>query len=110
VSEAVFPATADARRPVTGLWLLVLALVISLATYAMAGLGLKGRTPRDIVVYGVVFCAAFVAGWLVVRWTAPRADPVLFPTATALAGLGIAMLYRIMVARGESTVAREQAI
>ena len=50
MSEAAFPATTDARRPVTGLWLLILALVISLAAYAMAGLGLKGRTPRDIVV------------------------------------------------------------
>ena len=88
----------------------MIALVVSVAAYAMAGLGLKGRAPRDIVVYAVVFCGAFVAGWLVVRFTAPRADPVLYPTATVLAGLGIAMLYRIMVARGESTVAREQAI
>ena len=110
MSDVALPASSTARRPASGLGLLVVALVISVATYAMAGLGLKGRTPRDLVLYGSVFCAAFVAGWLVVRFTAPRADPVLYPTATALAGLGIAMLYRIMVARGESTVAREQAI
>ncbi len=110
MSEAAFAAANTPRRHVTGLGLLLVALVISLVAYAMAGLGLNGRAPRDIAVYGGVLCSAFVAGWLVVRWTAPRADPVLFPTATALAGLGIAMLYRIMVARGESTIAREQAI
>ena len=110
MSEIAFPAQSTVRRHVTGLGLLVIALVISVAAYSMAGLGLRGRAPRDIVVYAIVFCGAFVAGWLVVRFTAPRADPVLYPTATVLAGLGIAMLYRIMVARGESTVAREQAI
>ena len=112
MSEVAFPTSAadTPRRPVTGLWLLMVAIAISLAAYAMAGLGLKGRTPRDFVVYGLVFTGAFVGGWLVVRWTAPRADPVLYPTATVLAGLGIAMLYRIMVERGESTVAREQAM
>jgi cell division protein FtsW (lipid II flippase) len=110
VSEAAFPATSAPRRPVTGLGLLIVALAISLVAYAMAGLGLNGKTPRDMAVYGLVMCAAFVAAWLVVRWTAPRADPVLFPAATALAGLGIAMLYRIMADRGEASIAREQAI
>lgn len=110
MSEAAVPTTDAPRRPVTGLGLLIVALLISLVAYAMAGLGLNGKTPRDMSVYGTVMCAAFVAAWLVVRWTAPRADPVLFPTATALAGLGIAMLYRIMVDRGEASIAREQAI
>jgi cell division protein FtsW (lipid II flippase) len=110
VSDVALASPVTARRAVTGLGLLIVALVISIAAYATAGLGLRGRTPRDLVLYGVVFCAAFVTGWLVVRWTAPRADPVLYPTATVLAGLGIAMLHRIMLARGEPTVAREQAI
>jgi cell division protein FtsW (lipid II flippase) len=111
VSEVALSAGASPeRRRVTGLGLLIVALAISLGAYAIAGLGLRARVPRDFVVYGLVFSGAFVAGWLVVRWTAPRTDPVLYPTATALAGLGIAMLYRIMLARGESTIAREQAI
>ena len=75
MSEAALPAANVARRPVTGLGLLIVALVISVLAYAMAGLGLNGRTPRDIVVYGGVLSAAFVTGWLVVRWTAPRAEP-----------------------------------
>ncbi len=88
MSEVAFPTSAadTPRRPVTGLWLLIVAIAISLAAYAMAGLGLRGRTPRDFVVYGLVFTGAFVAGWLVVRWTAPRADPVLYPDRDGVGG------------------------
>ena len=110
MSAAAIEAPRAGRRPVAGLGLLIVALLISIAAYATAGLGLKGRTPRDLVVYGVVFAAVSVTGWLVVRWLAPRADPVLYPVAITLAGLGIAMLYRIMVARGQAQIAREQAI
>ncbi len=110
VSAAAIEAPRTGRRPVTGLGLLIVALVISIGAYATAGLGLKGRTPRDLIVYGLVFAAVSVTGWMVVRWLAPRADPVLYPVAITLAGLGIAMLYRIMVARGQAQVAREQAI
>jgi cell division protein FtsW (lipid II flippase) len=110
VSAAIVQAPAPTRRPATGLGLLIVAVVISVAAYATAGLGLKGRTPRDLVVYGIVFIVVSVTGWLVVRWLAPRADPVLYPVAITLAGLGIAMLYRIMVARGQLEIAQEQAI
>jgi cell division protein FtsW (lipid II flippase) len=110
VSAAAIDAPRTGRRSASGLGLLIIALVISIGTYATAGLGLKGRTPRDLIVYGIVFSAVAITGWLVIRWLAPRADPVLYPVAITLAGLGIAMLYRIMVARGESSVAEEQAV
>ncbi len=110
MSNDVAFAAERPKRAVTGLGLLVVALLISIAAYATAGLGLRGRTPRDLVVYGVVFVAVAVAGWFAVRWLAPRADPFLYPIAITLGGLGIAMLYRIMVARGQSQIAREQAI
>ena len=110
MSAAAIDAPRAGRRSATGLGLLIVALVISILAYATAGLGLKGRTPRDLIVYGVVFAAVSVAGWFVIRWLAPRSDPYLYPVAIALAGLGIAMLYRIMVARGEARVAEEQAI
>jgi cell division protein FtsW (lipid II flippase) len=110
MSSLALNAPARTRRSSTGVGLLVVALIISIGAYATAGLGLRGRTPRDLVAYGIVFTAVAVAGWLVVRWLAPRADPVLYPVAVTLAGLGIAMLYRIMVARGQLEIAREQAI
>ena len=83
-------------RPRTGLLLLLVALVVSIAAYAMVGLGLRGRVPRDIVVYGLALGGAYLLAWGAVRWTAPRADPVLLPIAGMLGGLGLAMIYRLL--------------
>lgn len=93
-------------RPRTGLLLLLVALVTSVAAYAMVGLGLRGRVPRDIVVYALTLGSAYLLAWGVVRWTAPRADPVLLPIAGMLGGLGLAMIYRLIPA----DVADAQAI
>ena len=93
-------------RPRTGLLLLLVALVASVAAYAMVGLGLRGRVPRDIVVYGLTLSGAYLLAWGAVRWTAPRADPVLLPIAGMLGGLGLAMIYRLLPA----DVANTQAI
>lgn len=93
-------------RPRTGLLLLLVALVTSVAAYAMVGLGLRGRVPRDIVVYALTLGSAYLLAWGVVRWTAPRADPVLLPIAGMLGGLGLAMIYRLLPA----DVADAQAI
>ncbi len=111
MSEVAF-AVDQRKRPVTGLGLLIVALVISIVAYATAGLGLKGKTPRDLIAYGLAFTVVSLAGWFAVRWLAPRADPVLYPIAVTLGGLGIAMLYRIMAdpGRNEVQIAQEQAI
>ena len=74
--------------------------------YAMVGLGLRGRVPRDIVVYGLTLGGAYLLAWGAVRWAAPRADPVLLPIAGMLGGLGLAMIYRLLPA----DVADEQAL
>lgn len=95
------PAPARVR---TGLGLLVLAFVISLLAYALGGLGRTGEFPTDLTPYGAALGVAFVGGWLAIRFMAPRADPVLFPAAATLAGLGLAMLFRL-----RPTVAGEQA-
>ena len=86
-------------RPRTGLPLLLVALTVSVAAYAMVGLGLRGRVPRDIVVYGLTLGGGYLLAWGAVRWTAPRADPVLLPIAGMLGGLGLAMIYRLLPAR-----------
>jgi cell division protein FtsW (lipid II flippase) len=99
-------AVGREARPRTGLTLLLTALVVSVAAYAMVGLGLRGRVPRDIVVYGLTLGGAYLLAWGVVRWTAARADPVLLPIAGMLGGLGLAMIYRLL----PNDVADEQAL
>jgi cell division protein FtsW (lipid II flippase) len=98
-------ASRPARRR-TGLLLLLMALVASVTAYAMVGLGLHGRVPRDIVVYGLTLGGAYLLAWGVVRWIAPRADPVPLPIAGMLGGLGLAMIYRLL----PRDVADEQAL
>ncbi|HWL91891.1 MAG TPA: FtsW/RodA/SpoVE family cell cycle protein [Actinomycetota bacterium] len=101
--------SAVAARPTrtrTGLVLLLASVVASVAAYAMVGLGLRERVPSDIAVYGLTIAGAYLLAWGVVRWTAPRADPVLLPIAGMLGGLGLAMIYRLLPA----DVADEQAL
>jgi cell division protein FtsW (lipid II flippase) len=95
----VSAVAARSVRPRTGLLLVLVALLVSVAAYAMVGLGLRGRVPRDIVVYGLALGGAYLLAWGAVRWTAPRADPVLLPIAGMLGGLGLAMIYRLLPAR-----------
>jgi cell division protein FtsW (lipid II flippase) len=95
----VSAVAARSARPRTGLLLLLVALLVSVAAYAMVGLGLRGRVPRDIVVYGLTLGGAYLLAWGAVRWTAPRTDPVLLPIAGMLGGLGLAMIYRLLPAR-----------
>jgi cell division protein FtsW (lipid II flippase) len=93
-------------RPRTGLLLLLLAVVVSVGAYALVGLGLRGRVPDDTVIYGLALGGAYLLAWAAVRWTAPRADPVLLPIAALLGGLGLAMIYRLL----PSDVADQQAL
>jgi cell division protein FtsW (lipid II flippase) len=95
----VSAVAARSVRPRTGLLLVLVALLVSVAAYAMVGLGLRGRVPRDIVVYGLALGGAYLLAWGAVRWTAARADPVLLPIAGMLGGLGLAMIYRLLPAR-----------
>ena len=102
MSAAQAIAAPKPRRAKTGLALLLLALFISVGAFAFAGLGLNGKVPPQMTTYGIVLVVAFVGAWLVVRKVARSADPVLLPVAAILGGLGVAMLYRIMVDRGRA--------
>jgi cell division protein FtsW (lipid II flippase) len=95
-------ATIDdtAPRMNSGLGLLILAILISLLAYVLAFLGLEGKLPDQLPVYAALYVGGSVGAWLVIRWTARGADPVLFPIAAVLGGLGLALMYRIYVGRG----------
>ena len=103
-------AVARERRAPKGLWLLILAIAASILAYALQGLGLHGKVPKDLVLYGALFAGAAVAGWRAIRRLAAPADPALYPTAVLLGGLGLSMLFRLMDERGRIDIARDQAI
>lgn len=103
-AATVIAAGPRPRRARNGLALLALAYVASLLMYALVGLGESGTVPTDLVPYAIALGVAFAAGWTAIRIMARGADPVLFPTAALLGGLGLGMLFRL-----RPTVAGEQA-
>ena len=95
------------------LFLLVLALVVGIGGYAAVGIGVEGKVPPDILAYGGWLAALILAAHIVVRLTAPYADPVLLPVVAALNGLGLAVIHRLDLAKGldqPASFARQQLI
>jgi cell division protein FtsW (lipid II flippase) len=95
------------RRRGAELVLLVLALAVGIGAYAAVGLGVKGTVPADLVGYSAWLAALALGAHVVVRVTAPYADPVLLPVVTALNGLGLALIYRIDLASRTSLSAKQ---
>jgi cell division protein FtsW (lipid II flippase) len=111
VSAVSVPAgETESRRARNGFGLLILAVAGSLVAYALQGLGLHGEVPKNLATYSVLFAGASLGGWFVIRYAARSADPVLYPVAVLLGGLGLAMLYRLMDERGRVDIARDQAV
>ncbi len=99
-----------ARRASSGLWLLLIGLAAALLAYALQGLALDEALPDDLPILAVASVVAAAAGWGAIRFLAPGADPVLYPTAVALGGIGTAMIYRLMNERGRPDIAQNQAV
>jgi cell division protein FtsW (lipid II flippase) len=89
------PAMPSRARRNTELGLLIVAVVLAVFAYVQVGLGLRGRVPANIYVYGAILVAAYIGAHLVVRRFAPAADPVFLPTAVLLAGIGFAVIFRL---------------
>jgi cell division protein FtsW (lipid II flippase) len=83
------------RRANTELGLLVLALIVCLVAYALVGLARQPRLPVGMAGYGGILAAIALATHLFTRRVAPGADPLLFPLAFVLNGLGLVMIRRI---------------
>lgn len=90
------------RRANTELGLLVLALVVCLVAYALVGLAREPQLPAGMAGYGGILAVIAVGTHLVMRRVAPGADPLLFPLAFALNGLGLVMIRRIDYAQAAS--------
>jgi cell division protein FtsW (lipid II flippase) len=90
----VQPVRVRAGRGVE-LGLLLLALVVGWAAYALVGLGTAHRIPADALWYGLGMAALALGMHAVLRWRAPYADPVILPVVVALNGIGLAMIARL---------------
>jgi cell division protein FtsW (lipid II flippase) len=88
-------AASKPTRTPTGLGLLLLALTLGIGTYALVGLGKRGRVPPSIGLYGTLIAVGFLAAWFVTRKVARRADPVLLPAAALLSAMGFAVIWRL---------------
>jgi cell division protein FtsW (lipid II flippase) len=84
------------------LGLLLAACVINAGAIVLVQLGALGRVDTQLVLLGAGLSALVFALHIAMRFVARDADPFLLPIATVLNGLGIAMIYRIDIAYGDS--------
>ena len=92
--------SAPARKGrIPELLLLIIALGIGLLAYFLVHIGTGGSgLPDNFTTIAAVAGVVVAVAHLAIRWTAPYADPILFPAALLLNGLGLAMIYRIDLA------------
>jgi cell division protein FtsW (lipid II flippase) len=82
--------------------LVVFALAINVTAIALVQLGAVGHLEGTVLLLDGLL-GVFVLGMhFTLRIVAPDADPLIVPIATVLNGLGIAMIYRIDLANGDS--------
>lgn len=100
---AVIKALKKMRLPQTQrnreFWLLLFACALSGGALTLVQLGALGAIDPMILFIGGGLAVLVFALHIVLRIVASDADPFVVPIATLLTGLGIAMIYRIDLAR-----------
>ncbi|MET9463570.1 FtsW/RodA/SpoVE family cell cycle protein [Streptomyces sp. NPDC006544] len=86
--------TAGARRRTEAL-LLVLVVGITVAGHVSASLAMNGVLPPDLTGFVISMSLLALVGHLAVRRFAAYADPLVFPLALLLTGLGLVLLHRL---------------
>ncbi|WP_371617459.1 FtsW/RodA/SpoVE family cell cycle protein [Streptomyces sp. NBC_00454] len=86
--------TAGARRRTEAL-LLVLVVVIAVSGHASAGLAMNDALPPNLTGFTISMTLLALVGHLAVRRFAAYADPLIFPLAMLLTGLGLVLLHRL---------------
>lgn len=82
------------------LLLLLFAIGVTGAAVALVQLGAIGELDGTIIGYGAGLGMLALGMHVVLRITAPDADPFILPIAVTLNGLGVAMIYRLDIAEG----------
>src|SRR5690606_21043469 len=80
-------------------WLLLFALAVAGASLTLVQLGALGAIDPMILAIGGGLAVLAFALHVVLRVVASDADPFVLPIATVLTGVGIAMIYRIDIAK-----------
>jgi cell division protein FtsW (lipid II flippase) len=84
---------------------LLLVGILGTAAFGSAWIARTGRVSAEGLVNVGVIAALYLAAHVVVRLTAPRADPTLLPLAALLTAIGLTVNYRLDPADG-----RKQAV
>lgn len=84
-------------------FLLAFAIAIPISAYALVGLGATDGLPANVWFFALGTACLAIAGHGALRAWAPAADPVLFPAAFALNGVGLAMIYRLDLERAATS-------
>ena len=80
--------------------LLIIAIGLTGSAVGLVQLGAVGQIDSAVLVYGAGLGILALVMHVVLRITAPDADPFLLPIVVTLNGLGVAMIYRLDLAEG----------
>ena len=102
-AATVVPQDRSARRGLE-LLLTAFAVLIAVLAYTAVGLAIDDRVPSGTLGYGLGLGGLFLVAHLVVRFTAPHADPLILPCVALLNGLGLVVIRRLDFAAAERAV------
>lgn len=75
--------------------LMLLAVAVGVGGYSLTTLNRTGDFPPNLALYTGILVLFAILAEVGVHFLAPYADPIILPVATALTGLGLAMIYRL---------------
>ncbi|MGW6842992.1 FtsW/RodA/SpoVE family cell cycle protein [Streptomyces sp. NPDC054958] len=89
------PLTSAVARRRTEALLLVFVIAIAVLGHACAGLAMNGELPPKFIDFAISMTLLSLVGHLGIRRFAAYADPLIFPLAMLLTGLGLVLLHRL---------------